>query len=98
MEKIKQYKYIILTVLLILGFVFYKITDKPWTLSLYGGGATIMRLDYSSKEDCLSAGRSYLADKSAERFDCGYKCSSSNKNNLQDSPICKQVCNQAGCR
>jgi len=79
-------------------FVFYKITNKPWMLSLYGDGTTTMRLDYLSKEDCLSAGRSYLAEKSAERFDCGYKCSSFNKIDLKDSPICKQVCNQAGCR
>ncbi|MCX6813219.1 MAG: hypothetical protein NTV77_01890 [Candidatus Azambacteria bacterium] len=99
MKKIKQYKYIILIVILILGFIFYKNIAKSWMLSIYGGGVTIMRLDYSSKEDCLSAGRSYLADrKGIERFDCGYKCHSFDKNNLQDSPLCKQVCNQAGCR
>ncbi len=86
---------IILVVIIV--FVVYK-NSKPWMLSVYGGGQTIMRLDYPSKDACLSAGRSYIADKTAERFDCGYKCSSLDKNNLQDSPICKTVCNDAGCR
>ena len=71
---------------------------KQWMVSLYRSDTTIMRLDYSSKEACLSAGRSYLSDKSAERFDCGYECPSFNKINLQDSPTCKEICNEAGCR
>jgi len=72
--------------------------NKQWMLSLYGSGTTIMRIDYPTKETCISAGRSYLVDKSAERFDCGYECSSFEKINLQDSPICEKVCNEAGCR
>jgi hypothetical protein len=72
--------------------------SKPWMLSLYRDGLTIMRIDYSSKDTCLSAGRSYLADNSAERFDCGQKCSSFDKNNLQSSPVCKMICNDSGCR
>ena len=71
---------------------------NQWMLSLYRSGTTIMRVDYPNKKACLSAGRSYLADKSAERFDCGYGCSSLDKINLQDSPICEEVCNEAGCR
>ena len=81
----------------IIAFVVYK-NSKPWMLSVYRGGQTIMRLDYPSNDTCLSAGRSYIADKTAERFDCGYKCYSFDRNNLQGSPICKAICNDAGCR
>jgi hypothetical protein len=86
-----------IAITIIIVFVAYNIS-KTWMLSLYGNGQTIMRLDYHSKESCLSAGRSYIADKSAERFDCGYKCSSFDKSNLSSSPICKTVCNEVGCR
>jgi len=67
-------------------------------LSIYSNGQTVMRFHNLSKEDCLSAGRSYIVDKTAERFDCGYKCYLINKINLQDSPLCKIVCNDGGCR
>ncbi|MFH2136276.1 MAG: hypothetical protein ABII19_01405 [Patescibacteria group bacterium] len=85
-------------VILAIGiFVLYN-NYKPWMLSLYGNGSTIMRLEYSSKDACLSAGQSYITNKSAERFDCGYKCSSFDRSDLQASPLCKTVCNDSGCR
>ena len=93
-------KYIILgstLLLLVVGFLFYS-SSKPWMLSLYRGGTTILRIDYSSKEACLSAGHSYMADHRAERFDCGYKCHSFDENNLQESPLCEPICNDAGCK
>lgn len=85
---------------ILLGIIFYFVrsNSKPWMLSLYRNNQTIMRIDYESKDTCLSAGRSYLSDQSADRIDCGYKCTSFDKNNLQNSPLCETVCNNAGCR
>ena len=77
-------------------FLFAAGCQGEWTLSLYDGGQTIGRLPYSSKDACLTAGSSYLADKSIERFDCGYKCT--NEQDLHVGIACKQVCNTAGCR
>ena len=92
-------------IILILAGLCYFIYDtffaKNWQLSLYGGGATMMRLDYSSKDECLSAGRSYYRDGTTqyERFDCGYKCRYlENRNDLTEPPICSQVCDTYGCR
>lgn len=87
----------ILAVMILVSF-YYFYNHKPWMLSLYRGGSTILRLDYASKQSCLSAGSSYMVDKRADRFDCGYKCSIADKSKLDDSPICNQVCNGAGCR
>jgi hypothetical protein len=85
---------------LLVGSIFYFLwsNSTPWMLSLYRNNQTIMRIDYESKDACLSAGRSYLSDQSADRIDCGYKCKSFNKVDLQSSPICESVCNDAGCR
>lgn len=73
--------------------------SKAWMLSLYGDGVTLMRLDYSSKEACLSAGSSYYRDGSTQykRYDCGYRCSGDN-NNLEDGMVCSQICDTYGCR
>jgi len=70
----------------------------PWLLGIYGNDQTILRTNYDSKDACLSAGRAYLADGIAERFDCGYQCTSFEGSGLQDSPFCQSVCNDAGCR
>lgn len=90
--------WIIIVLLIALVSLYYFYNYKPWTLSLYREDSTILRIDYSSKQSCLSAGNSYIVDKSANRFDCGYKCSIADKSKLDDSPICKQVCNGTGCR
>ena len=89
---------VIVVIAIFIVILLVKLNSKPWMLSLYGGGQTKMRLDYSSKEDCLSAGRAYMYDKNAERFDCGYKCSSFDKSDLKSAPICNTVCNEAGCK
>jgi len=66
-------------------------------LSLYAFGGTLLRIDYDSKEACLSAGSYYMSAELAERFDCGFNCRSFERNNLLDSPICEPLCNEAGC-
>lgn len=85
-------------VVLVIVVVVMKSNSKPWTLSLYKEGSTLMRLDYPSKETCLSAGQVYKNSKTAERFDCGYKCSFTDRNDLKASPICEPICNEVGCK
>jgi LPXTG-motif cell wall-anchored protein len=80
-----------------LGLFLFK-KQNQWILSLYRNGGTLLRIDYFSKEACLSAGRSYLADGSADRFDCGNGCSSFDGSNLTSTPVCKTICNASGCR
>lgn len=70
--------------------------EESWTLSLYARGGTLFRLEYLSMEKCLSAGDSYIADESAERFDCGLNCEDSI--DLTKAIRCERVCNSAGCR
>lgn len=70
--------------------------SQDWMLSLYRSGITLLRLDYNSLEACLSAGNSYMADESADRFDCGLNCDDSI--DLSQGVRCEQVCNSAGCR
>jgi hypothetical protein len=93
-------KKVSVAILILIAFVdvYYFYSQKFWTLSLYRSDSTVMRIKYDSKDSCLSAGNSYMADKTADRFDCGYKCSGSNLSDLNNSPLCKQVCNGAGCR
>ncbi len=80
----------------LLGIFFFK-RQNHWMLSLYKGGGTLLRLGYPSKETCISEGRSWLADGRADRFDCGNRCSSFDRNSLMNSPICKTICNESGC-
>ena len=47
---------------------------EDWTLSLHKGGAAIVRISHTSFEMCLSAGDSYMADKSADDFHCAHNC------------------------
>lgn len=91
---------------IIMGLVFlacvyaiYTYISKPWQLSLYGDGVTLMRLDYSSKEKCLSAGNSYYRDGNTQykRFDCGYKCNG-NKSDLTTGQVCSPICDNYGCK
>lgn len=70
--------------------------SQDWMLSLYQSGITLLRLDYDSLEACLSAGNSYKADQSIDRFDCGLNCE--NSVDLSQAILCKQVCNPGGCR
>ena len=70
--------------------------SQDWMLSLYRSGITLLRIDYDSLEACLSAGNSYMADQSADRFDCGLNCEDSI--DLSQAVLCEQVCNSAGCR
>ncbi len=48
--------------------------EEDWTLSLYKGGAAIVRISHTSFEMCLSAGDSYVADKTADDFHCAHNC------------------------
>lgn len=102
MKKIKEYKKIIF-VLIIISIIYglYAYFIKPWQLSLYGEGTTLMRIDYKSKEACLSAGNVYYRDGTTQykRFDCGYKCSyTGDKNDLNNAPICSNICDNYGCK
>jgi len=93
----------VIVAILVIGSVYgiYAYFNKPWQLSLYGDGVTLMRIDYKSEEACLSAGSAYFRDGTTQykRFDCGYKCSYvSNENDLTNSPICLRVCDSYGCK
>ena len=70
--------------------------DKDWMLSLYHGGATVMRLDYISLESCREAGGVYLRDGTAEKFDCGLNCEDST--DLNQRILCEKVCDTIGCK
>ncbi len=70
--------------------------EEDWTLSLYRDGGTILRTSHTSLEMCLSAGGSYMADKTADGFDCGLNCE--NSTDLSRFIRCKRVCNTSGCR
>ncbi len=87
--------------LVTLGAIYgiYSYLSKPWQLSLYGNGVTLMRLNYNSKKSCLSAGNSYYRDGSTQykRFDCGYKCDG-DKNDLTASQVCSPICDNYGCK
>ncbi len=65
--------------------------EEDWTLSLHRDGETILRISHTSLEMCLSAGGSYVADKSATGFDCGLNCEDST--DLSRFIVCKRVCN-----
>lgn len=102
MKKITNTRGIILglvSVLIIFGT--YSYFNKSWQLSLYGQGKTLMRVDYKSKDACMSAGKAYIRDGTTqyERFDCGYKCDYiGDKNDLKNSPVCPVICDNYGCK
>jgi len=102
MEKIKEYQGIIITLIIVgIAYGIYLYFSKPWQLSLYGEGTTLMRIDYKSKEACLSAGNTYYKDGTTQykRFDCGYKCSYvGDKNDLTNAPTCPNICDNYGCK
>lgn len=95
-------KKILIALVIIIGiYGVYVFFSKPWQLSLYGDGVTLVRVNYNSKESCLSAGSSYYGDGTTQykRFDCGYKCNYvGDKNDLTNAPICKSVCDTYGCK
>lgn len=91
--------FLLLGLLIIYGV--YTYSSKSWQLSLYGEDATLMRLDYVSKEACLSAGNTYYKDGTTQyvRFDCGYQCNYvGNKEDLSNSPVCSTICDNYGCK
>lgn len=93
----------LVAILIVLGTIYgiYSYFGKPWQLSLYGDGVTLMRLDYDSEESCLSAGNSYYRGGSTQykRFDCGYKCKYlGDKNDLTNGPVCSKICDNYGCK
>ena len=70
--------------------------EKDWMLSLHRGGATILRILHTSLEICLSAGGSYVADKTADGFYCGFNCEKSP--DLSRFMRCDMVCDTSRCR
>ncbi len=94
-------KYITVLIIIIGSYFVYNYYSKPWQLSLYGDGVTLMRLNYDSKNSCLSAGSSYYGDGYTQykRFDCGYKCNYvGDENDLTNSPVCSKICDSYGCK
>lgn len=94
-------KVLITLITLVVVYGVYTYFSKPWQLSLYGDGVTLMRIDYNSKESCLSAGNTYYKDGSTQykRFDCGYKCKyTGDKNDLTNGPTCSPICDNYGCK
>ncbi len=78
--------------------------EEDWTLSLYRGGETILRVQRTSLEMCLSAGGSYMADKTADGFNCGLNCdfncdfNCENWTDLSRFIRCERVCDTSRCR
>ena len=94
----KNIFYLLLSLFVIWG-TYSLFFSKHWKLSLYKNGETTARYNYDSKKDCLSAGNSYEIDGGyIDRFDCGYKCSGASDTDLKNGLICKQICNNGGCR
>lgn len=98
MKNLKDKKWLLITILVLI-YIFYNFYNKSWTLSLYDSTSTLMRLEYPSKDSCLSAGKTYYRDGSTQykRFDCGYDCKG-NIGDLTDSLICSPICDNYGCR
>ncbi len=71
-------------------------TEEDWTLSLYKGGAAIVRISHTSFEMCLSAGGSYVADKTADDFHCALNCETFR--GLSRMIRCERVCDTSRCR
>ena len=74
--------------------------EEDWTLSLYRDDETILRVQRTSLEMCLSAGGSYMADKTADGFNCGLNCDFNCENwtDLSRFIRCERVCNTSRCR
>ena len=72
------------------------LAEEHWTLSLHRDGATILRISRSSLEICLSAGGTYVADKTADGFYCGFNCEKSP--DLSRFMRCDMVCDTSRCR
>ena len=93
-------KYLIIIIvvifLVVTSYLIFANQENIWTLSLYRDGITVLRLRYESVESCMSAGKSYIIDQSASRFDCGLNCEDSI--DLTKGIICEKVCNVGGCR
>ncbi len=70
--------------------------DQDWTLSLYKGGAAIVRISHTSLKMCLSAGDSYVADKTADGFYCGLNCEKMPE--ISRIIWCDIVCDTSRCR
>ena len=70
--------------------------DQDWTLSLYKGGAAIVRISHTSLKMCLSAGDSYVADKTADDFHCALDCEEFR--GLSRIIWCDMVCDTSRCR
>ena len=70
--------------------------EEGWTLSLHRDGETILRISHASLEMCLSAGGSYVADKTADGFYCGLNCEK--MPDISRFIRCDMVCDTSGCR
>jgi len=70
--------------------------EEDWTLSLHKGGATILRISHTSLEMCLSAGGSYVADKTTDGFYCGLNCEKLPA--ISRIIRCDMVCDTSRCR
>lgn len=93
----KKNRIIWIVAIIVIAFIVWSLVGgKKWTLNLFRNGAVLMRLEYASKDECMSAGGSYVADKTGSNFECGYKCGP--HADITQSMNCEQVCNIGGCR
>ncbi len=70
--------------------------EEDWTLSLHKDGATILRISHTSLEMCLSAGGSYVVEKTADGFYCGLNCEKMPE--ISRFIRCDMVCDTSRCR
>ena len=88
----------LLPLLIIALALYFFLPSKNWVLSVYGEGKTLSRNIYSTQKECYESGKKRLSTLNlATRFDCGYKCRSYDIDNLEDSPICKSICEGESC-
>ena len=94
---------VLFALIFVISYIIYSYNSNNWQLNLYGDKEVLMRLEYSSKESCLSAGKSYYRNGKVQykRFDCGLNCKytlNQDKYNLLKSGVCENVCDNYGCK
>jgi len=80
---------ILIGLLIIIAIYIIVVKKDSWTLSLYGGGNTLLRIETDSLESCQKIGFDYFQKGSIDRYDCGLNCSKTDS--LKNSIVCDEV-------